>query len=202
MDLTASDFVHFGGFILSGVIPIVRFLLINPTLWVFGLLFAIITTVLHIVWFPFSVGFYIAALPLRSIISIVHELEPVILWMSNAVIIGATAGGFITLLTVGLMNTIDYYFPQPPSPPLRSATAPGRPRLKDSDASAAGSDDEWDISSSSEELKSRVDPGTRLGRRWGKARAPPIASTSTGRRRTPAGVLVEDTIHEEESSSE
>lgn len=75
MDLTASDFVRFGGFILSGVIPLVRFLLINPILWVFGLFFATIATVLRIVLFPFSVGFYIVTLPLRYITFLLQELE-------------------------------------------------------------------------------------------------------------------------------
>ncbi|KXX81743.1 hypothetical protein MMYC01_200724, partial [Madurella mycetomatis] len=120
--------------------------------------------------------------------------------LSNAVIIGATAGGFIALLTMVLMNAIDFYFPQPPPPPVPSAAAVSRPQLKDNGAGAADSGDEWDISSSSEELKSRAAVGPRLGRRWGKSRAPLISSISTGRRRTAAGVLVEDIIHEEEST--
>ncbi|KAK4110731.1 hypothetical protein N656DRAFT_846749 [Canariomyces notabilis] len=220
MDLTLSDLVHFGSVILFGAIPILQFFIFNPMMWIIRTCFTIITTVLYIVSLPIRVPFNMLVTPIRYFMSIMDELTPLFLWLSNAVIIGITAGGCIALMTMGIMSALHRLFPQLRPRPEPRRRAQRRARLPAAVPSAATAVSSPDISSSSSptRISDELDgaaasdddsgpAGARGGRgrgsgsglRWRRATTAPLAAKSAGRRRAP-DVLVDDTIHEEESS--
>ncbi|AEO56386.1 hypothetical protein MYCTH_2301246 [Thermothelomyces thermophilus ATCC 42464] len=125
MDLELEDIARYVGKAL-GVIAFVLAVAAAPILWViqtsFGALRSVFSTVfsaassagngmLRIAITPFLIPWHIAALAWEVVLNLYDELEPVLIYFSFALVIGACTGTIIALLTRSALQVLRAWFP-------------------------------------------------------------------------------------------
>ncbi|KAK4042897.1 hypothetical protein C8A01DRAFT_44113 [Parachaetomium inaequale] len=125
MDLELKDIARFIARSISyiaGTLAIMLKFLSAPVLWVlracfwpikavFSAVFSLVYGILGIVVTPFLVPWYVTVWFWEVAVAVYDELEPLLIYFSFALAIGAVSGVLVVVLTIYIQNLLQYYIP-------------------------------------------------------------------------------------------